>query len=316
MMISIADSRQLTFTSDSLNQTYTSVRFYGRNQNTFTRLTSKNNSNVNKLTQRYNPNFHPIQHSSEPSKSSSTKDYAVSDNADLFLDTEDFRATKKDASLRINPWNKKDYEISSEKKANYHLKFSPNIPTSKMKIPFGKQSLDFFKPFSSFKTYHLKNYSLERQSNVLKVDESKGSKIDSFNLEFSSVVPLKNVTRPNRQSQQQNVLTTTGTTTGTTTVAATATTTATTSAATTAATTATTTAATTLAATATTSAATTVITISATTTTTTSSTTSSSTVSTTSAKTTTTTTAQPNSCYTQTCDQTITGRQLSYTRFV
>ena len=287
-MISTAGSRKLPFANDNwpssnsksdyINQTYTSVKFYGRNQNLFTRLVTQNSSNPIKLRQHFNPKLHPLQHISEPIKSSSTKIInAISNKDDNFLDTEEFSATKAHVSLSLNPWKKKDYY--AEKKTNYYLRFTPNLPTSKPQKLFRKQNLDFFKPLSSYKTYGLKNSTLERQSNdVLMGDEFKGSPIDLFSLDLSSsvVVPLKNVTRLNRQSQQQNVATTT-------TVSTTAVTTSTTS----------------------------------TTVSTTGATTTSTTVSTTAATTTTiSTTAQPNSCYTQTCDQTITGRQLSYSRFI
>ena len=84
-MISTAETRKLTFASDdwsslksdTFNQTYPSVRLYGRHYNFFTRPAAQNNSNVIKLRQHFNPNFHPMQERNESAvdkpKSSSKK---------------------------------------------------------------------------------------------------------------------------------------------------------------------------------------------------------------------------------------------------
>ncbi len=262
MMILTVDSRKPTISSDSMNHTYPRVRYYGPYQNLFTRPVSQNYiSKRIKLKQHFNKNFHPLQQTSEPVKdksklSSETVANDISNKDDVFLDTEDLSVTKYHKSLILNPWVKKPYDTGPKEQPNNYLRFTSKRANSRVQIPFRKQNLDFAKPFYSYKTYPVNWDNLERQSNDIKADEFRGSPIDLFSVELASNIPSKNVTRPNRQSQQQNVATTTTSTAPVTTTTTTVSTT------------------------------------------------------------TTSTTSQSNSCYTQTCDQTITGRQLSYTRFV
>ncbi len=282
MIILTVDSKKPTISSDSMNHTYPRVRYYRPNQHLFTRPFSQNYiSKRIKLKQHFSPN---LQQTSEPvinKEKSSSKNFAsdISIKDDLFLGTEGLSASKYHKRLILDTLKEKDYEIVPEKPANNYIRFTSKQANSKVQIPFQKQNLDFAKPFFSYKTYRVNWDNLERQSNDIKADEFKGSPIDLFGLELASNIPSKNLTRPNRQSQQQNVATTTTTTVPVTTTVSTTTS-------------------------ITTPPSPSITTTVSTTTLTTATTTSSP------------TTSQLNSCYTQICDQTITGRQLSYTRFV
>ena len=234
MKLIFANKTFLATKNNFLNQTYSPTNYYGRNQNFFYEAGTQNIFKGIEQTQHFNPNFYPLLKISKPvldEPKSSSRKHIIVKKAEIFFDTDHVIAKNIPVSFSMNPLTKNNYENDSEKKMNNFLQIIPNTNT-----------------------------------NEIKAKEWRRNLIDFLTLELSSSVPLKNLARFKRQSQQQNV--TTLTTTVATTVATTRPTFATTAA-----------------------------------TTTTSSTT-----------TTSPTTTRLNSCFTQTCDQTITGRRLSYAR--
>jgi len=310
-----ANDTFLATKSNYFNQTYPTLKVYGRNQNFFNEAETENYSKGFQQTQNYNLKNLRLVKISEP-KSSLRKEI-ISKKADKFLDNEDLIAKNISVSFSINSLEKKINENNLGRQTNNLKKIIPNANISKVELPFQIENWESLKLLPLIKANEVNSNNIKQQSNEIKTDKWKTSANDFFTSELSPSFPLKNLTRFNRQSQQQS------STANTTTVAITATTTATTTAATTVTTTvaltATTSRSTTFATTAsiTTSrlnSATTRTTTTRTTTTTTPFSTRTRLNSATTRTTTTTTRARPNSCFTQTCDQTITGRQLSYTR--
>ncbi len=338
-----ANDKFLATKSNYFNHTYPSLKVYGRNQKFFNEPGTQNYSKGMEQTQNYNLKILRLvkisEHASSEPKSSSTKDI-ISRKAETNLENEDFIDKNIPVSFSLKPLEKKGYENDLEKKTKIFKKIIPNANISKVELPLQIENWESLKLLPWIKYNEVKSNNFKQQSNAIKTDKWKTSANDFFSSELSPSFPLKNLTRFNRQSQQQSsttnttsaatTATTTATTSATTIATTTATTTsaitATTTATTTSAITATTTATTTSAITATTSRSTTFPTTaaittsrlnSATTTRTTTTTTPFSTrtrLNSATTRTTTTTRARPNSCFTQTCDQTITGRQLSYTR--